>query len=120
MVGCKVNRVGTNVCGKPCLGFLAHGPQAPEVLRVASDSVDPRDQVFRCRGTIVCGLESCNGIGWLIEIPIGRHIGLVDPLACRVSVVYQSLDSDHGSLAWTWASARSLIEIVGASLESND
>ena len=79
MVGRKVNRVGTNVGGYPCAKFLAYSPQAPEVLPIALDPVYPSDQVFRRRGTVVCGLYYCDGICQLVEIPIRRYIGLVDP-----------------------------------------
>jgi len=57
MIGRKMNRVGSDVCSKPCFGFLTYGPEAPEVLAVALDSIYPCDQVFRCRRAVICGLN---------------------------------------------------------------
>src|SRR5438477_10592770 len=61
MIGRKMNRVGTDICSKPCFGFLTYGPQAPEVLAVGLTSVYPWYQVFRCRRAIIRGLNFCDG-----------------------------------------------------------
>lgn len=94
-----MKRIGTNAGGYPCVRFLAYSPQAPEVLPLALDPVYRSDQVFGRWRAVVSGLDSRDRCCQLIEIPIEGYIGLVDPLASRVSIVYQGLDFDSRSQA---------------------
>jgi len=121
MIGRKVNRVGTNACRYPRLRFLAYSPQAPEVLPVDMHTVYSSHQVLGGRGSIIHGLNLRDIIRQVVEIRARRYVGPVNPLTSSISVVYQSLDRDRGSLAGTWASAvRFLIVIESATLDRDD
>jgi hypothetical protein len=121
MIGCKVDHVGAHACGYPRVRFLAYSPQAPEVLPVAMHTIYSSHQVFGGRGSIIHGLDLRDIIRQVVEIPARRYVGPVNPLTSSISVVYQSLDLDGGSLAGTWARAvRFLIVIVSASLDCDD
>lgn len=121
MIGGKVNRVGTYACGYPRVRFLAYSPQAPEVLPVAIHTIYSSYKVFGGRGSVIRGLDLGDIIRQVVEIPVRRYVGPVNPLTISISVVYQSLDGDGGSLTGTWAGAgRFLIVIVRASLDRDD
>jgi len=121
VIGSKVDRVGTNARGHPCAGFLAYCPQAPEVLSVALHTIYSSYKVFGGRGSVIRGLDLRDIIRQVVEIPVRRYVGPVNPLTISISVVYQSLDRDGGSLTGIWASAvRFLIIIVSATLDRDD
>ena len=101
MIGSKVDRVGTDAGGYPRAGFLAYSPQAPEVLPIALHTIYSSYKVFGGRGSVICGLDLRDIIRQVVEIPGRRYVGPVNPLTISISVVYQSLDRDGGSLTGT-------------------
>ena len=83
-----MNRVSTNAGGHPCVRFLAYGPQAPEVLPTASNTVYSSYKVFGGRGSIIRGLNLRDIVRQIVEIPVRRYVGFVNPLTSSVPVVY--------------------------------
>ena len=88
MIDCKLDRVRTNAGGDPCVRFLAYGPQAPEVLPTTLNIVYSSYKVFGGRGSIIRGLNLRDIVRQVVEIPVRRYVGFVNPLTSSVPVVY--------------------------------